>query len=204
MAGLDSNLHLGAPFLRLAGPVRNAAGSMVYAYQIPRDNPAAWVATAMVKAPEVQALATVVNSRFDPARVAIVDSSATQIQASSIETLPAPATTRATVTSMTPGRYDIALDQPAVAGQALVVSENYFPGWSATADGKSAALARTNYNLIGVALPAGARSIQLRFDDAAYEKGKVVTLIAVACSLVLWGIGLAVARRRFAPTPTTA
>jgi hypothetical protein len=204
MAGLDSNLHLGAPFLRLAGPVRNAAGSMVYAYQIPRDNPAAWVATAMVKAPEVQALATVVNSRFDPARVAIVDSSATQIQASSIETLPAPATTRATVTSMTPGSYDITLDQPAVAGQALVVSENYFPGWSATADGKSAALARTNYNLIGVALPAGARSIQLRFDDAAYEKGKVVTLIAVACSLVLWGVGLAVGRRRLAPTPTTA
>jgi hypothetical protein len=61
MAGLDSNLQLGAPFVRLAGPVRNAAGSMVYAYQIPRDNPAAWVTTSMVKAPEVQALATVVD-----------------------------------------------------------------------------------------------------------------------------------------------
>lgn len=204
MAGLDSNLHLGAPFVRLAGPVRNAAGSMVYAYQIPRDNPAAWVATAMAKAPEVQALATVVDSRFDPARVAIVDSSATQIQTSPIATLPDPATTRATVTSMTPGAYDITLDQPAITGQALVVSENYFPGWAATADGTSAAVARTNYNLIGIALPAGARSIQLRFDDVAYEKGKVVTLIAVAFSLVLWGIGLAVDRRRLAPTQTTA
>jgi hypothetical protein len=206
MAGLDSSLQLGAPFVRLAGPVRNAAGSMVYAYQIPRDNPAAWVTTAMVKAPEVQARATVVDPRFDPARVAIVDSSATHIQTAPLPTLPAPATTRATVMSMTPGTYDITLDQPAVAGQALVVSENYFPGWSATVDGagKSVDVARTNYNLIGVALPPGARSIQLRFDDIAYEKGKIVTLLAVAFSFVLWGIGLAVDRRRHTLTPTTA
>ena len=95
---------------------------------------------------------------------------------------------------------DITLDAPSVAGQALVVSENYFPGWQATTDGKPATVALMDFNLIGVALPAGARSISLRFTDAAYEKGKVVTWVALLLSLVLW-IGGWLASRRAAPTP---
>ena len=39
------------PFVKLAGPVRNTAGSMVYAYRVGVDNPPAWVATMVVKAP---------------------------------------------------------------------------------------------------------------------------------------------------------
>ncbi|MEP6494511.1 MAG: hypothetical protein ABJF01_17635 [bacterium] len=204
MQQVGAQLSPGNPFIKLAGPVRNAAGSMVFAYKIPFDNPPAWVATAMVKAPPDQAFPTVLDSRFDPARVAIIDTSAAAIQAPALPTLPAAASVHAVVTSATDGAYDISLDQPAVAGQALVISENYFPGWNATADGKTATVARTDFNLIGVALPAGARSIRLRFDDIAYQKGKVVTLIAVAFALVLWGVGLAVDRRRLASAPSTA
>ncbi len=183
-------------FTRLAGPVRDAAGSTVYAYKLPADNRPAWVASAMVKAPEAQALATVLDPRFDPTTVAIVDTSAAAIQAQQLQALPAAATVRATVSASAPGSYDVSLDAPAAAGQALVVSENYFPGWHATADGKPAAVARTNFNLIGIALPPGATSVKLRFDDAAYEKGKSITLAAVALAIVLWGIGLAVDRRQ--------
>jgi uncharacterized membrane protein YfhO len=99
---------------------------------------------------------------------------------------------------------DLSLDQPSTAGQALVVSENYFPGWHAKVDGKVAAVALMNYNLIGVALPPGARSIQLRFDDAAYEKGKGVTLVALVLAVVLWVAGAVVDRRYRPPMPTTA
>ena len=106
---------------------------------------------------------------------------------------------------MTPGTYDIALDQPAIAGQALVVSELLSGMARDRGRGGEGRRGRAHgLNLIGVALPPGARSIQLRFDDIAYEKGKVVTLLAVAFSFVLWGIGLAVDRRRPALTPTTA
>jgi hypothetical protein len=183
------------PFVKLAGPVLDAAGSTVYAYKLSPENRPAWVAPAMVKAPPDQALATVLDPRFDPDRVAIIDTSASQIQAPPLQGLPAPITTRAKVTAAEPGMYDVALDQPAVAGQALVVSDNYFPGWHATADGKAVPVARANFNLIGVALPAGARSVQLRFDDAAYEKGKILTLLALIASLALW-VGGAVAERR--------
>jgi hypothetical protein len=191
-------------FTKLAGPVRNAAGSMVYSYKLPIQNPLAWVASAIVKAPQDQALATVLDARFEPTRVAIADTSARTIPAVQLQTLPAPAASRVHVTSYAPGAIDLSLDQPANAGQALVVSENYFPGWNATVDGKSAPVGRMNYNLIGVALPPGAHAVQLRFDDAAYEKGKRVTLVALIVTLLLCIGGLAADRRRRNPSIATA
>jgi hypothetical protein len=200
---MSEQLKLPAAPVRIGGPARSAAGNMVYAYRLPGETRPAWVASAMVKAPENQALGTVLDPRFDPARIAIIDSAATNIQAQSLQSLPEPATNKATVTASTDASYDIALDQPAAAGSALVVSENYYPGWQATADGKAASVARTNYNLIGVALPAGARTVQLRFTDRAYEKGKVVTLVSLFIALALFVVGAVVDRRR-APTLTAA
>jgi hypothetical protein len=200
MSALSAGLKLDAPITKLAGPVKSAGGSMVYAYKLPMDNPPAWVASTMVKAPEDQALATILDARFDPARIAIIDTSASQIQGATPSALPPPAVTRAVVTAHAPGSYDITLDQPAVAGQALVVSDNYFPGWRATADGKQATVMRTNFNLVGVALPAGTRSVQLRFDDPAYQKGKLITILAVIAAFLLWGLGTVVDRRQSART----
>jgi len=186
-----------SPPTLLAGPVRDAAGSMVYAYRLPGDMTPAWVATAMVKASEDQALGTILDSRFDPKRVAIVDSSAKGVQTQTLQTLPEPSPARATVTAVTDQSYDISIAPPAAAGSALVVSENYYPGWQATVDGKSVPVARMNFNLIGVPLPAGARTVVLRFEDAAFRKGKVVTLVALAVALIVWIVGgIAETRRR--------
>ena len=132
------------PFVKLAGPVRNAAGSMVYASRVGVDNPPAWVATGWSRRRRTQALATVLDPRFDPRTVAIADSSFRDIAGQQIQSVPPPAAVRATVTSYAPGAIDVKLDQPATAGQALVVSENYFPGWHATVDGKPAATVRTD------------------------------------------------------------
>lgn len=191
-----------APFTKLAGPVRNASGSMVYAYKIAADNPPAWVATAIVKANQEQALGTVLNPQFDPRTAAIVDTSMHDVAGVHLESAPAPAQATARVTSFAPGAIDVTLSQPATAGQALVVSENYYPGWKATVDGKTAPTALMNYNLIGVPLPDGAKSIQLRFTDAAYEKGKGVTLVALLLAVAGLVAGLVIDRRR--PLTTVA
>jgi len=66
------------------------------------------------------------------------------------------------------------------------VSENYYPGWTATADGKAAIIGRADMTLIGVELPAGARKIELRFASAPFETGKTVTLAALLLALVWW------------------
>ncbi|HTK51928.1 MAG TPA: YfhO family protein [Gemmatimonadaceae bacterium] len=194
MASASTQLHVG-PFVRIAGPVKNAAGTTVYAYKMPTDNPAAWVTSAMIKAPQNQALSAILDPGFDQRTVAIFDTTAKDIQAAQIQALPAAATINARVTKYEPGVIDMTLDAPSTAGQALVVSENYFPGWHAIVDGKPSAVGQANYNLIGIALPAGSKNVQLRFTDSSYEKGKAITLVMLLISFAMW-IGGAIAERR--------
>ncbi|MFI5229470.1 MAG: hypothetical protein ACHQWU_10395 [Gemmatimonadales bacterium] len=202
MQGLGSALKLPSPFVQIAGPVRDAAGSMVYVYRIPQDDPFGWVASAIVKAPDQQSLNTVLDPRFVPASLAIADLSDTTVTGAEIAAMPAPSATTVAVKSYAPGAIDLDLSQPAKAGEALVVSENYFPGWSALVDGRATRATRMDFNLIGLALPTGARSVQLRFDDAAYEIGKRVTIVTLILALIVWLGGLALDRRRRAPAPS--
>ena len=188
--------------VRVLGPVQNAAGSAIYLYRLPGDNPLAWLAPVIVKAPDQQTLATVLDPRFDPKRAAIVDTSA-QMPAQQIAALPAPLTTAVRTTRYAPGRIDLALASPAPAQSALLVSENYFPGWTATVDGKAAPLTRGEYNLIAVALPTGASKVALRFDDASYERGKIITIVGVVLSLLLIAAGVASRRRARDAPPAT-
>jgi hypothetical protein len=149
----------------------------------------------MVKANEETALGTLLNPRFDPARVAIIDSSSS-IAVAPISALPEPLGVSAKVTRYDPGHMAFTLSGPAPAGSALVVSENYFPGWSSKVDGKAVEPVRADYTLIGVPLPAGATSVQLDFADPAYQRGKLVTILAALLALSAAAAGVLVERRR--------
>ena len=63
-------------------------------------------------------------------------------------------------------------------------------------DGKAASVDRVEYNLIGIQLPADAKQVSLRFDDPAYERGKVITLLALLACAVLIVFGVVNGRRR--------
>jgi uncharacterized membrane protein YfhO len=80
----------------------------------------------------------------------------------------------------------------------MVVSENYYPGWLATIDGKPGRLGRVDFNLIGVELPAGARSVLLEFTSPTYQRGKVITWLAITLGLVVLLGGVWRDRRRIA------
>jgi len=179
---------------KVVGPVKTAAGTTVNLYRLPGENPAAWVATAMVMAPDEQTMPIVLDPRFDPKTVAIFDTGS-RIAAQTLTAMPPASTISARVPRFDPGAIDVELDAPATAGSALLVSENFYPGWKATVDGKPAVAHRADFTLIGVPLPAGARKIELRFDNAPYHSGKTVTLIAVALALA-WAIGGFVVERR--------
>jgi hypothetical protein len=178
-----------------AGPVRNAAGTMTYLYELPGDHPAAWIAPLIVKLDDPTTKATVLNPLFDVKRVAIFDMAST-IEARPVNSpLPDPVPFGVDVTRYHPGVIDITLGGPAPAGSALVVSENFYPGWTAMVDGKAAKIARADYTLIGVELPTGAKSVQLRFDSAPYHTGKLLTLLALGAALLWWIIGFALDRK---------
>ena len=148
-----------------------------------------------MKAGEASVLATVLDPRFDVRRAALFDTSA-KVEGKQVQTLPEPLDIVAAVTSYEPGRVSIQLDKPAPEGSALMVSENWYPGWTATVDGKPAVLGRAAVTFIGIALPAGARSVQLAFDSVSYDSGKRVTLIAILVALLAGALGFLVDRRR--------
>lgn len=183
-----------APLMKLVGPVTDAGGINVYLYKLPGDNPFAWLAPVFVKAPEDQIFAAVLNPQFDPTRVAVLDTNS-RIPAQQITAPPPALSTPAHVIHYAPGVIQLQIDSSPPAGSALVVSENYFPGWTATVDGHPAPVDRVDYNLIGVQLPANAKRIDLRFNDPAYQRGKVITLLVLLASIALVIFGVVSDRR---------
>jgi hypothetical protein len=190
------------PFTKLAGPARNANGSMVYAYRMGAANPYAWVASSVVQASPEQVLPTVFDPRYDPALAAIVDTGAAMKGGAATGLSPSPV--RASVKSYDPGRVSIDLSAPAATGNVLVLSENFYPGWAAVSGSTSLTVSRVNYNLIGVELPAGTQHVDLVFADPGYARGKTITLIALAVATLLLIVGLVADRRRTDPVAVAA
>jgi hypothetical protein len=77
------------------------------------------------------------------------------------------------------------IDSPAPG--IVVINETWFPGWEATVDGAPAHIARVNYLLRGVLVPAGHHRIVMRFAPRGYPwvyLAFVVGLIVGAAILV--------------------
>src|SRR2546421_9438861 len=51
----------------------------------------------------------------------------------------------------------------------LLIAENWYPDWEATVDGQPAAVLRGDYSLLTVALPAGAKVVELRSEEHTSE-----------------------------------
>jgi hypothetical protein len=181
-----------------AGPARTAAGTTVYLYDLPGEQPFAWVAPLIVKAPDPQVLATVLDPRFQVRSAALFEPDAPVQAVANVQSLPEESSIRVTTTSYAPGDISLTLSEPAPAGSALVVSENHYPGWQAEVDGQPADVGRVNYTLTGVELPEGARSVRLRFVSPAYERGKLTTIVALILAFTALAAGIVLDRRRLA------
>jgi hypothetical protein len=182
----------------MKGPVLNASRDTVYLLRLTKPNPYSWVTPVAVKAPDDQVLGTILNPRFELTRAALFDTSADVTVAKGVQSLPPALSIKSSVRHYEPGKVQIDLDAPAPQGSSLVVSENYYPGWLAAVDGKPARIGRVDYTMIGVELPAGARSIELNFTSPSYQKGKVITWIAIALGFLMLGAGVLRDRRRLA------
>jgi len=84
----------------------------------------------------------------------------------------------------------------------VVFSEIYFPwGWTATIDGKVAPIARANYALRALRVPAGEHKIVFEFDPKSLDVTNSISVCAIAviyllCAVALAGWGWSLIRRR--------
>ena len=95
-----------------------------------------------------------------------------------------------------PDHLELATRQDSAA--FLVIADNWFPGWSASLDGRPWPLHQVQHLLRGVALPAGAHRLRLRYEPEGWAAGVAVGRSAWA----LWLLALAAAlllRRPTAP-----
>jgi hypothetical protein len=174
---------------RLVGPVRDAAGTDVSLFLLPGEHPFAWVAPAIMKYPDSSVLDALHTTNFPVRSVALFDTSS-KVDGVQATSLPAPLAITTHVEKYEPGHIALTLSAPAPKGAALVVSENFYPGWRATVDGKPVNAERADYVLIGVPLPEGARQVELTFASDTYARGKAISLVALAISVIAVIAGL--------------
>jgi len=79
-------------------------------------------------------------------------------------------------------------------GGVVVLSEIYYPGWTCTIDGQEAEIARANYVLRAIKVPAGEHEVVMTFDPQTVHITEAVAYGALALLalmlIALLGIGL--------------
>src|SRR2546426_9800352 len=78
----------------------------------------------------------------------------------------------------------VTLDPAPPQPSYLLIAENWYPDWQATADGQPAQVLRGDYSLITIALPAGAKVVELTFRSKLYELGRTLTIASLAGLLI--------------------
>jgi hypothetical protein len=180
---MNTRLYIGPP----GAPRPQPAFRTVYAgrdgtvFEDPDALPRAFVVGRVRRLEEPAALALLARGGLDPRREALVEPGAP-------EPAPAPAFRPAEAERVTEEHWRIRVPD---GGGWLVVANSFGPQWRAEVDGEPVEIHPTNVAAIGLALPPGAREVDLRVSHASLHAGAAVSGVA---ALAL--IGLAWPRRR--------
>ena len=169
---------------RIVGPVADAAGDSLYLYRLAGAHPAAWLAASAASLIDSLALSSVIDSQFDLERLALLEPAAHAVaHVAARGEIGGSPSARVVADRYEPGDLRFRIPEASPAGSTLIVSENFYPGWRAKADGVSVPVWRADYSLIGVPLPAGTKTVELTFVSAAVTVGLVVSVAATVAAL---------------------
>lgn len=182
-------------FRKVLSGVPTAGGGPATLFERLVPPPYGRLVPAALKTSDQQAIATVLDPRFATDRAVVLAEDA-PFTPKPFSQLPEPIRSTVRVASWEPGRMTVTLDPAPTTESYLVVSENYAPGWRATVDGADALVGRGNGSLITVALPAGARAIQLDFTSPGYRLGRLITWVSLVLVIAGLGVPTGLGRRR--------
>lgn len=175
-------------FHHVLSEVPTSSGASATLFERDDVIPYARLVPAGVRVPFDDAVATVLDQRFPTRRVVLLDSTPGVEPAPLTDSLPDPVDAAITFDHWVPGHMRLTIDGGAPVAGYVLVSENHYPDWQATVDGRPAPVARGDASLITVPVDAGARQIELRFVSAEFRLGRVISLASLAL-VVAGGVG---------------
>jgi Bacterial membrane protein YfhO len=119
---------------------------------------------------ERAALDAVLEPGFDPAAVAVLESNP--------GSTPSASSTPGTAVYREVAPEDVRIEAEASVPSILLVRNAWDEGWSATLDGRSVPLLRTDGFLQGIALPPGRHDVRLTYREPAIATGLALSGIA--------------------------
>jgi hypothetical protein len=172
-------------FPRLDG--RKAAAG----YLLQRETPARWVRIVPVamKVAEERIIPTVIDPNFPTDQVVLYPDTTSIADATQPGGIADTTALTATLESWLEGEMRISISGSDERTRYLLVAENWHPGWQATIDGVPTSTHRANHALLSVAIPPGAREVELRFVTPGYSTGKGITAVSTLAALGLIGYG---------------
>lgn len=71
------------------------------------------------------------------------------------------------------------------ASATLVLADNYYPGWQALIDGQKTPIAKADYTLRGVTVPAGTHLVEFKYWPSSFRIGGLISLMSLAAWITL-------------------
>jgi hypothetical protein len=152
-----------------------ASGAIIY--ERPTWLPRAFVVHQARLVLHDQALARLTDPAFDPRREALVEAP-----------LDCGLVTNTAAEPVNLVRDDlnrVIFQVRAMTPGLLVMSDTFYPGWSAEVDGKPTPIVRADYALRGICLPAGEHTLVFRFDPITLRVGLLLSAIGLVVVAVL-------------------
>jgi len=159
-------------------------------YENPYRKPRAWVATSSVGVPsnaEAVAALTKLGSFEDLIVITGADEP--------LPELPPGPRPPAEVRDVSPN--EVIVDLPKGGGGYLFLADSYAPGWRAYAEGRELPIRVADVTFRAVALPVRARSVEFRYEPAAFRVGLFAGLAGLAA--LATALGFMVACKEFRP-----
>ena len=170
-------------FRRVLDSVTILDGSPVNLFERTAPAPYARVVAGAIKTDSATIIPTLLDPRMDFSRIVLFTNDQ-PVAPEPLKAMPAPSPSRAALTAWQPGRMTVTLDPVPPQPSYLLIAENWYPDWEATADGRPAQLLRGDYTLITVAVPAGAKVVELAFRSKLYEAGRTVSVGSLGVLLI--------------------
>ena len=182
-------------FHQVAGPASAPGGGEAFLYERDSVPPYARFVPAAAKIPRERILPTLFDPRLDLNRVVLLAEDA-PVEVPRLTALPPPSGARAAFASWGPGRMTIRLDPAPESDGYLLVSENWYPDWRASVDGRPVTPLQGDFTFLTVPLSRGAREVVLSTHSTAYARGAAVAMASLTLILVCLLVPVARRRRR--------